>query len=335
MDTATHFAFGFGLAGLAQIDPNVGADVWAQVAVTIGTVAGSQAPDADTLLRLRSNESYVRHHRGVSHSIPAWFVWTGLISSALWLAFPSVPFWTLATWVFVAVAVHVASDLFNTYGTQAFRPLSAKWIAWNVIHIFDPFLFGAHMAAILLWTAGFAEASVVFPTLYAGLVVYYAWRWAVHARVERELPKLDRGGRSGERYVAIPTVHWDHWNVLKTSEGRYDLGTLRQGRLEWSDSIRCESSPAIEKSREHPAVDAFLSFCPYPCPSEEKRNGRTVVRWVDARYQHRKQYPFLAVVEYDERLTPVFSYVGWISDQKLERKLREASSRPNFAGTGR
>ncbi|HZG57596.1 metal-dependent hydrolase [Paenibacillus sp.] len=336
MDTATHFAFGFGLAGLSQIDPNVSTDVWATAAVMIATVAGSQAPDADTLVRFRGNELYVRHHRGMSHSIPAWFAWTALISSLVWLAFPAVPFATIALWTFVAVTLHVAVDLFNTYGTQAFRPLTSRWIAWNVIHIFDPFLFGAHAVALGLWALGLGDAAVLFPSLYGLLAVYYVWRVVIHRRTERALPKLDPTHRGGDRYTAIPTVKWTVWNVVRrNAEGNYTIGVLDRGGLRWTDEYVCESSPLIEASKKHPAVDAFLSFSSHPCPQSERRGSDTIVRWVDARYQHRKHYPFLAVVKYNRNQEPVFSYVGWISDEKLEEKLRSTPSHSMLSAAGR
>ena len=334
MDTATHFAFGFGLAGLAQLDPNVTADSWTAVAVMIGTVAGSQAPDADTLIRFRGNELYVRHHRGLSHSIPAWFFWTALVSSAIWLALPNVPYLTLALWVFAAVLLHVGTDIFNTYGTQAFRPVTRRWIAWNIIHIFDPFLFGSHLVALALWASGAASPVVVFPTLYGALALYYVWRSVVHFVTERTLPRRDPTRRDGDEYTAIPTVNWSVWNVVrKNREGDYTIGVWKGGKLTWTDKYVCASSPLIEKSKRHPAVDAFLSFSSHPCPQEERRGADTIVRWVDARYQHRKQYPFLAVVKYNANKEPVFSYVGWISEEKLERKLEDAPSKPILVGT--
>lgn len=327
MDTATHFAFGFGLAGLSQMDPNVTVDAWTTLAVMIGTVAGSQAPDADTVLRLRGNEVYVRHHRGISHSIPFWFLWTGLISALLWLLFPGVSFLTLAMWVFIAVFIHVFSDMFNTYGTQALRPITSRWVAWHIIHIFDPFLFGSHIIAILLWITGLAEATVIFPTLYALIALYYVWRSVARHLTMKELPRQDADYAEGDRYTAIPTVNWSVWNIVKQSPGdRFKTGMFRNGRLIWNDEYESHCSPEIELSKDHPSVAAFLSFSSHPCPLMEKRGSITIVRWIDTRYQHRKQYPFLAVVMYNANMEASFSYVGWISDEKLEQKLNAAPS---------
>jgi len=160
MDSGTHLVFGLGLGGLALTDPVISSHPYGPVAVLIGTVLGSQAPDADTVLRFKSNADYIRNHRGLSHSLPALACWAALLTLILSLAFRTVPWTHLLLWILIAVLVHVATDLFNSYGTQAFRPFTRKWIAWNVIHIFDPAIFLSHLAAILLWaTAGPSRGS--------------------------------------------------------------------------------------------------------------------------------------------------------------------------------
>ena len=80
MDTGTHFVMGIALGGLATLDPVVvDGSVTAQ-AVLVGTILGSQAPDIDTILKLRNNAVYIRNHRGITHSIPAVLLWPILIS---------------------------------------------------------------------------------------------------------------------------------------------------------------------------------------------------------------------------------------------------------------
>ncbi|WP_274363903.1 metal-dependent hydrolase [Paenibacillus thermotolerans] len=322
MDTGTHFAIGFGLAGLSQIDPSVTADPWTTTAVMIGVVAGSQAPDFDTLLRFKGNAAYVRNHRGVSHSIPFWLIWTALIGGILWACLPQASIAPVVKWVFAAVLLHVFTDLFNAYGTQALKPFTNRWIAWNIIHIFDPFIFGAHVVAIIIWLSGEAPPAVVFPTLYLLIALYYVLRTVQHARLERKLPLRDSAHRSGDRYTAIPTVNVNAWNIVKrTARGSFVTGEWKDGRLTWYDELICSAHPAVEASKKHPDVCAFLSFSSYACATVDEYDWGYEVRWIDARYRYRKQYPFLAVVRMDRGMRVVDSYVGWISDEKLERRL--------------
>lgn len=71
MDTATHFVMGLGLAGLSFVDPVVASQPSLAGAVMIATVLASQAPDADTALRLKNNAVYIRNHRGLRIPCPS------------------------------------------------------------------------------------------------------------------------------------------------------------------------------------------------------------------------------------------------------------------------
>lgn len=323
MDSGTHLVFGLGLGGLALTDPAIASHPYGPLAVLIGTVLGSQAPDADTLLRFRSNADYIKHHRGLSHSVPAMLGWAALITLVLSLVFRSVPWTHLGGWVLLAVLVHVATDLFNSYGTQAFRPFTRKWIAWNVIHIFDPIIFLSHIAAILLWMSGLAGPQAIFPTLYGLLVLYYGWRAWVHRRLAAKLPARDPEHRKGDEYTLLPTLSLARWNVVKRSKDCvYSVGEWDNGALVWADKTKCDDHPAVEASKKNKDVQAFLSVAPFPCAQAKEHSWGWEVRWADIRYRHRRQYPFVAVVWMDASYTPVQSYVGWLSDERLRKRVR-------------
>ncbi|GIQ68431.1 metal-dependent hydrolase [Xylanibacillus composti] len=323
MDTGTHFVVGLGLAGLAQIDPAVTGEAALGAAVLFGTVLGSQAPDADTLTRLRGNALYIRHHRGWSHSLPALLLWTAAISGGLYAIFQPDRFWPLLYWVLLSVALHIFMDLFNTYGTQALRPFSKKWISWNIIPIFDPIIFLSHAVAVLLWTLKLANPVVVFPLLYAFLALYYVWRVLVHRSVQRKIQSMDVKRNSKDRYLVIPTLHPYHWNVVKIEHnGDYQIGEWRSGKLQWIDRVSRSSHPTIELSKKHPDVAALLSFSTHACPEVHTHRWGHEVRWVDVRYRHRKQYPFVAVVLFDHDGNVLDSYVGWMNEEKVGKKLR-------------
>ncbi|GAB2676509.1 metal-dependent hydrolase [Paenibacillus thermoaerophilus] len=322
MDTGTHLVIGLSLAGLAHLDPAVASDPHVAAAVLVGTIAGSQAPDLDGLLRFRGNAVYIRNHRGLSHSLPAVFLWSAAITALIGLVFDPLPIWHVAFWVLVAVSFHVFSDCFNTYGTQAARPFTEKWISWNIIHIFDPVLFSLHTIGLLIWAFGLAEPRIIFSVVYGFTALYYVARTIQHRRVERRLPIQDREYAEGDRYTAIPTIHLYHWNVVKRrADGSYRLGEVRNGVLRWVDRAVCDSHPAIEATRSHPDVQAFLYFTSYACAECREHAWGYEVRWTDVRYRHRKQYPFVAVLLLNRRMETTDSYVGWLSESRLEKKL--------------
>jgi inner membrane protein len=291
--------------------------------VLIGTVVGSQIPDADTVMRLKGNAAYIRNHRGRSHSLPALTLWILLLTAVLGLAFPGAALGHIALWTAVAVVFHVFTDLFNSYGTQALLPVSERWIRWNVIHIFDPFIFFSHLTAILLWQLHAAPPQTIFPVLYVLIAGYYIWRVVDHTRLERGLTKQDPLFRSGDRYLLIPTVHLSLWNVVKQrQDGTYAIGELRSGALRWVDDVKSDVHPAVEASKANADAAALLYYSSYTCAEVREHDWGYEVRWADVRYRHRKQYPFVAVVHLDKRYRELDSYVGWVSDTRLEKKLR-------------
>src|SRR5699024_10265355 len=126
MDTGTHIVMGVGISGIATLDPVVIGDPTLFTAVFVGTSGCSHTPEFDTLSKLNNNATYIRHHRGLTHSVPAIIIWGILIAGIIHLFVPEVNFLHLWAWTFLAVAVHVFVDIFNAYGTQAYRPFTSK-----------------------------------------------------------------------------------------------------------------------------------------------------------------------------------------------------------------
>lgn len=322
MDTASHFVVGIGLAGLSQLDPTVAGDPSLQLAVILATIIGSQAPDFDTVTRIHNNSTYVRQHRGMSHSFPFVIIWTILISFVLkWIFTIQDGFVNLLVWTLVAVVLHVAMDLFNTYGTQALRPFSRTWVSWNIIHIFDPFIFVTHAIAGGLWILGWVKPTILFPILYVIIACYYMVRIMYHRHLYNHLVKtipID----PNDQLTIIPTVKYRLWHLMvKKNNGSYVLGTCKKGNIKWLETVSSDHSNLIESSRKHPCVSALLNFSQHTVAHVTEHSWGTEVRWCDVRYRYRKQYPFVAIVFYDHNEKPLASYVGWLSDQKLYKRL--------------
>ena len=84
LDTGTHVVMGLALGGLATLDPVVVEHSHTATSVLIAVIAGSQIPDIDTVLKLKNNATYIRNHRGITHSIPAVLLWPLVIVGILY-----------------------------------------------------------------------------------------------------------------------------------------------------------------------------------------------------------------------------------------------------------
>ncbi len=322
MDTGTHFVMGIGLFALAHLDPMITSHPETTQAVALGTIIGSQAPDLDGLYRFAGNAAYIRNHRGWSHSLPMLLIWPTVISLLIGLILPNAHLLSLWLWTLIAVWIHVFIDLFNTYGTQAFRPLSHRWIAWDIINIFDPFIFSVHLGGFLLWWLFPNYPGQIFAFLYLLIMIYIFWRTWYHQHLLHWVQKkIDEPGE----YKVTPTYKPNVWNVLLIQKNYVKMGEIQRKRLIWTGQISLDQydHPAVKASQDSEAIRSFLYFTSYGFPQVYRREYGFEVRWIDVRYHNKKHFPFFAVALLTHDYQIINSYVGWLSKKQLEKKIQQ------------
>lgn len=321
MDTGTHIVMGLGLGGLAMLDPSIANDPATSQAVLAATLVGSQAPDFDTILKLKNNAVYIRNHRGITHSLPALVIWPLLLFGIISLFVPGADNSKLLLWTAIAVFLHVFVDIFNAYGTQALYPLSKKWIALGVISIFDPFIFFLHIAGLLLWYVG-VNPGYTFLTVYVILVIYYVIRIIARQRVNSiVLNKIPEA----EEIYASPTIRWGQYHLAIKSKHEFFVAGLKNGKVTvWDtfDRLPIPKSKLIDAAKQDKNISAFLSFSPVHRWEVEKNDHGHMVQFIDLRYRSKGHYPFVAMVQLDENLNIITSYTGWVySEDRLKKKM--------------
>ncbi|WP_164219857.1 metal-dependent hydrolase [Virgibacillus sp. YIM 98842] len=321
MDTGTHIVMGVALGGLATLDPAVQQDPTLFHAVLVGTIAGSHAPDFDTVMKLRNNATYIRHHRGISHSVPAVIFWGIFIAGIIYMFVPQVNFLHLWLWTFLAVILHVFVDIFNAYGTQAYRPFTHKWIAHGFINTFDPYIFTLHIAGIGAWVLG-ANPGYTWLIIYAVITLYYIKRYMDKREITK---KIKDYFPDTESIATSPTIKQNYWRVAITTKDKFYVGTVGNGHIEIIDEfdrLPLPDSDIMEVAKKDKNIAAFLNFSPVYRWEINDFDDFTEVRLIDLRYRSKGHYPFVAVVQIDDNGNVMSSYTGWIfSEQKLQSKL--------------
>ncbi|WP_226035332.1 metal-dependent hydrolase [Aquibacillus saliphilus] len=330
MDTGTHIVMGVALGGIATLDPVVQNDPTLFNAIMIGTVLGSHAPDFDTVLKLKNNAVYLRHHRGITHSMPAVALW-GIGLAALIYAFtPEVSFLHLWLWTFLAVILHVLVDVFNAYGTQAYRPFTRRWVAYGFINTFDPYIFSLHIVGIVAWMLG-AEPGFTWLTIYAIILLYYIKRYLDKRELVR---KVHQHFDAVEQIATSPTLKHNVWRLAITTANNFYVGKAENGHIEIVDEFErvfLPNNKIIDKAKQDKNISAFLSFSPVYRWEINSYDDFTEVRFIDLRYRSKEHYPFVAVVQIDDNMRIMSSYTGWIfSEQKLQSKLLLDESPPSI-----
>lgn len=313
MDTGSHLLFGVTLAGLASFSPEVASEPWLAAAVLSVTLIGSHAPDLDSILRWKGQDVYLKHHRGLSHSIPAWFAWAAAIAAlASWGFGVGEHILMLMGFAFAAVSLHVLFDWTNAYGVQMLLPFRKAWLHLDAVCLTDPVLVIAHaVSAVIYSVSGAGPLAKWACAISWGLTIaYVAWRIVHHEVVVRRVRRRYRRWRAVH---VLPGLWWFRWQyVVQTDEG-YEMGTIDGKR--W---LPCKHLPfsshheCVEATRNVAAVRTLQEFAKREYVSwSVESDGSYLVTWTDLRFWREKDWPYRAEVRLDGQMNVVAEKIGW------------------------
>jgi inner membrane protein len=322
MDTFTHTLMGGTIVGLATIDPTFDA---LSVGFITTAVGASLVPDIDTVMKMKNNAVYITHHRGITHSLPFTFIiWPILITLLANLIF-GLPLMNTYLWVQFAVFLHVFVDIFNSYGTQALRPINHTWIQLGLINTVDVPIIIMHALYFILWFFGFNPVTL-FIVLYVAMFLYYISRLVMQRyltkKVEKQLPQ-----EYIKRVFCLPTVHFFEWRVVVVAQNSYYVGRSFRGNIIFYDRFNIEDKlpealfNSIKKDENFKAFTFFSSIYRYETTKIDK--DMIEVRYIDLRYLKEGHYPFVCILNVEQSTNKVVhSYTGWVfTENKLQKKL--------------
>ncbi|GGH31014.1 metal-dependent hydrolase [Paenibacillus segetis] len=312
MDTASHLLLGVTLGGLAMAlsDPAIGNHSPIVYGLFAATIVGSNAPDFDSVIRIRGYESYLLHHRGFSHSLPMLVGWPVLLTPLLSYLFHAWDYMLLLfLWTLAGVMLHVFLDFFNAYGVQCFRPLSRKWCHGDTLPIFDPVIFGLHLVALLLWLFGVMTAQVVFPLLFVLTFLFIGYRIVIHRLMLHVVQR--RYGVEGYSFL-VPQWLPHKWGYVHETDQTYIAGSIR-GTLLVEETIfqKGEQNDAVQAVMGSDGVRSFLAFAHRVHISCQKIQNGYKVEMRDVRFRHGEKLPFGIDITLDDHLQVTGNSLGW------------------------
>jgi len=120
----------------------------------IGFLAAA-APDLDYVVSFIGPVEYLHHHRGVTHSLillPLWAYLLARLSAVAWRR--DRPWQAYFGVMAMGIAIHIAGDWINSYGTIVFAPFSDARVGIGTTFVIDLWFTGiilAGLAAAALW----------------------------------------------------------------------------------------------------------------------------------------------------------------------------------------
>jgi inner membrane protein len=281
MDPITHGLIGLGIASFS------GGDLSLQNPVYMSALIGALAPDFDIVLQAKGDLFYLRHHRGVSHSIPGTALLAGLVTLPLTIVFPEASLWTLFIWTWLGALSHSVIDVFNSYGAELFWPVYRKKVSINLLNIFDPYLF------LLLTVMLFAQKAI--PAVHGwgiGLgMLYLVLRFGLNRRVRRLLAR--KYGSQAKRIMVMPALkgNWT-WDVFVETKDNFIVGHIYSFSLMFNlrRMLWKQHNNLIKTAMEGKLGRLFKEFTPLFYVSLQRTEKGHLVRFFDLRYHLKQQF---------------------------------------------
>lgn len=206
-------------------------------AVVVGLVAGA-FPDIDALAQLAGDVAYLRHHRGVTHSLllaPLWaLVVAGLMSGVFAATRRQKGGWkSLYPVALAAIVTHIAGDWITQFGTMLLAPFSDARFGLGAVFIIDLVFSG-------LLLAGLALAALV-PTrrwpAALGLLAAAGWVGVAWAGKQQAVAVGEQQARAQgwaiEQLVVMPRPASPfNWTVSVFDGQRYHVAHVNTQRTE-------------------------------------------------------------------------------------------------------
>lgn len=280
MDPLTHAVSGVALARALPRAPLPRRQV-------LWLAALAMLPDADIVLSWFSDAAYLRHHRGVTHSLLMLPLWTWLIHALPRKRKSALPPWLIAA----AIGLHIGLDVITSFGTMILAPLSDWRAALDWVFIIDPAFTACWLLPLL---AGLAMPRHARRAAQSSLALAGAWLLLTLAAHQAALDTA-RSHAPNAAVAALPLpfspLHWqlivdrgDHFEraMLDLAPGWPDAGALFPARFRArfiparpADDLHWQRFTRLGADASAPAgLDFYLWFARFPVVLNQQ-NGVT------------------------------------------------------------
>ena len=239
-------------------------------------IAAAEFPDIDIVMAYFGGDTYLRWHRGFTHSAIMLPFWGALITWVFW-EWSGRKNFRLLWWASVAgLASHLVLDWLTNYGTELLWPISDTRFALSWVFIVDPYVWAilliGTVAAVWTqreWVAKTGLGVVGVFLLFCGVSRAYA------------LHVYEASGVTGRTDAFPQPMDPLHWTIVR------DDGVA----VHWVNGLRNDTfiqfhdDKLLPKADATQAVKTFRWFAAFPLVEEIREGGHTVLRYRDLRFR--------------------------------------------------
>ncbi len=288
MDPITHAVIGMSVSKMAGQGMDFSNPAY------VGVVIGSVFPDIDILLQKWGDYTYLKNHRGTTHSLVGMAVSSILISAALTVLYPGGKFLGILLWTFIGCLSHVGIDLFNTYGAKLFWPILNKRITFNLFTVFDPIFFCT--------LAGYCFTTGMYQNIFLTFFLsYFTIRILMRVFVVMQLKKKFKDNVG--KISILPSLRGlFRWHFVFESSHSNIIGEKRVFRkgVEIINNYKKLHDSKAQKALLTPVGRFFKEFSPLFHIQREKNGEVDRYVFIDMRYYMRNKFMHHGILEFDK-----------------------------------
>ncbi|KGG81210.1 hydrolase [Caloranaerobacter azorensis H53214] len=283
MDPITHGIIGLGLSTLS------GEPVNSLNPLMLGSVIGAMAPDIDIVFRLKGQYEYLKHHRGITHSIVGISFISIAISVVLNLIFRDYSFFRIFIWTFLGSLSHSVFDMLNSYGARFLLPFTKRKISASLLMLFDPVIIFLSLGMVFLFKDIFMK-EIVFSLIFA---IYLLFRIHMRSNVAKVLYNNFKNKCIIEKINILPSffnpLKWDFIVETKDSNIVGQVYFLNK-KITIRRKLKKVNHKIIKQFYKTELGRYFSEFTPIKHVKVIDKGEEIILRIIDLRYYLRNEF---------------------------------------------
>lgn len=293
MDPLTHAVIGLGVAAVTGETSLVSP-------VTIGAVVGAMSPDIDVIAKYWGDYKYLKHHRGITHSIPSVVGLSIAISGVLFGIFSGHSFMSIFIATLLGTLSHTFFDGLNSYGVKPLLPFKDKKYLGSLIMLYDP--------VITVLSIGLFVSNI--DAMYKGVIgigtiaIYLAYRHSLKSGCYDHIVEEYDLSEEDSLHLMPNLVNFFKWDFVLERDGLRVVGRINAlnnrivevKRLEREDDNLIREAYLTELGKY---FDEFTSSVNHV--KVIRRGAETELQFIDLRYHLRDDFMHHATLIYDDR----------------------------------
>ncbi len=283
MDPLTHAIVGLSIAVLS------GEPISLSNPAMLGCIAGAVIPDIDIVMQIKGDYSYLKNHRGISHSIPMLAIFSALITGVLLFAYGTIPLYKVLLMAFGGCLSHVLLDLTNSYGAQILWPFYKKKITFDLLLIYDPALLILSLLIIFPVFQKYIPPYIIVVVFVYYLGIRYHMRKSVKAAVSSSLGQVYNIKFIRVLPSMIGLIKW-HFIIFTEEEKIIGEFNIYPRKLRIIRKLENIDKDLMEMVINTPLAEFFAEFTPVyhiECTTTE---DEYIYNFIDLRYYIAKDF---------------------------------------------